>query len=499
MSKEHSLRSHEKKNTNHMILVISLLAVAVLFIADLNVMINMPANIIAMAGITVLLLIWLYLFIKSMLMEMKKNKLHMQEQFENMLKSEKASFLLLRKAFDEMSQLENNASVPSEDIITAQKAIAKVTISRSKENTDAILNSNDNVMERLFELEEKFSMNNDELIERQKLVFDDSLKEVLMKQQEIVSGIREVETAISNQLKSLSDTINTMQETQAANLQETIKSELAKIDIHIVKDEPELKKHTSLSEDTLMETTPELMDETESEEHTSLSEDTLMETTPELMDETDPEELTALPEESLFEDTLELSGDSEIGEIPDFGEETLQEETLELSDEPELEEISNFDEETLQETVPELSDEPELGEIPDFGEESLIEIAPELPDETESAELSDYEEEPAIETDLFDDLGTREEPLTDSIIEESEMLEPESAAEPAMPDLSAVEAEVLPDETIEASAIAEEFIPDEKHVEEVAAAQEEKPAMPDLSDPHKLMTPDEIAALIANL
>ena len=35
--------------------------------------------------------------------------------------------------------------------------------------------------------------------------------------------------------------------------------------------------------------------------------------------------------------------------------------------------------------------------------------------------------------------------------------------------------------------------------EEIAGVEEEKPPMPDLSDPNKVMSPDEIAALIANL
>ncbi len=36
-------------------------------------------------------------------------------------------------------------------------------------------------------------------------------------------------------------------------------------------------------------------------------------------------------------------------------------------------------------------------------------------------------------------------------------------------------------------------------IEEQLAVEEEKPPMPDLSDPNKVMTPDEIAALLANL
>ena len=51
---------------------------------------------------------------------------------------------------------------------------------------------------------------------------------------------------------------------------------------------------------------------------------------------------------------------------------------------------------------------------------------------------------------------------------------------------------MTPDE-IAALIANTESIPEEPKVEEV------KPPMPDLSDPNKVMTPDEIAALIANL
>ena len=46
---------------------------------------------------------------------------------------------------------------------------------------------------------------------------------------------------------------------------------------------------------------------------------------------------------------------------------------------------------------------------------------------------------------------------------------------------------------------SDDDVPVEKIPPEDETVVEDKPSMPDLSDPNKVMTPDEIAALIANL
>ena len=73
--------------------------------------------------------------------------------YDSIFKSEKASYLLLRKTFDDLYELieKGNQSRKAnvEDIIHAQKAVAKVSIGRSKENADALMNSNDHIMEKI--------------------------------------------------------------------------------------------------------------------------------------------------------------------------------------------------------------------------------------------------------------------------------------------------------------------------------------------------------------
>lgn len=86
-----------------------------------------------------------------------------EEQYDSIFKSEKASYLLLRKTFDDLYELieKGNQSRKAnvEDIIHAQKAVAKVSIGRSKENADALMNSNDHIMEKISMLEAVLSDN----------------------------------------------------------------------------------------------------------------------------------------------------------------------------------------------------------------------------------------------------------------------------------------------------------------------------------------------------
>ncbi len=134
---------------------------------------------------------------------------------------------------------------------------------------------------------------------------------------------------------------------------------------------------------------------------------------------------------------------------------------------------------------------------------------------------------------LFASMGAAEEPVAvaEPVVEEppveQEPVEPEPAAEPiieeaapetpAGPDLSDPNKPMSPDEiaalianmgvddgldeepevSAEPEVVAEPEVAEPEPV--VEEATEEKPQMPDLSDPNKVMSPDEIAALIANM
>lgn len=108
---------------------------------------------------------------------------------------------MLRKYFDEIEGkieiLQKESKIPTEDIINAQKGIAKVVINRNKENADAIMNSNEQLMETFEHLENKLKESNDFIIESQKNVIYDNLKDIMEKQQVLSDSIKDMEIRLS--------------------------------------------------------------------------------------------------------------------------------------------------------------------------------------------------------------------------------------------------------------------------------------------------------------
>ena len=111
MDKNDTLTPQEKKDKNRSIVVITLLIAAVLLIADLYVMINMSTSYLALVLITVLLLVCVYFFINAILKEMQTNKQKAEEQYEDIVRSGKASYIMLKKALKEV--LRSQQRMPS--------------------------------------------------------------------------------------------------------------------------------------------------------------------------------------------------------------------------------------------------------------------------------------------------------------------------------------------------------------------------------------------------
>ena len=188
--------------------ILSSIALAVLIIMEFYIMINFKSNFIAMA-VGILLMIVALFFLISALMDISlKQKDMEQEKYEEIYNAQKASYLVIKKSFDEMEQrlrvIEENSSLPAEDIINAQKAVAKVTISRSKENTDALMNSNDELINQLLNIQEKIDSNNDRIIEKQQTIIKESNFDIQQKITELTSQISIIESKIQNGIPVMS-------------------------------------------------------------------------------------------------------------------------------------------------------------------------------------------------------------------------------------------------------------------------------------------------------
>lgn len=241
MGEEQTAGSKKKADFSGVQIIFSAIALAVLFILELYVMLNFPTDYRMLGIFGVLMLAALYLLIISIQKKMYQKETRMQEQYDLLLRSEKASYLMLKKTYEmmekRMGQMEQTASVPADNIINAQKAIAKVTINRNRENAEALLNSNDQVMDMLEAFQEKFHANNEALMNNQKTLIDQNNQDILSKQQELLSNISELDEylksgKIQDDLKSqlertIEESIREAASYQAEKIASEVKTEAA--------------------------------------------------------------------------------------------------------------------------------------------------------------------------------------------------------------------------------------------------------------------------------
>ena len=325
---------------------ITLVIAVVLLVADLYAMINMPQKFIILAIITALFLVAIYFLVDSISIYLMAEKNRKEEQYDSIFKSEKASYLLLRKTFDDLYELieKGNQSRKAnvEDIIHAQKAVAKVSIGRSKENADALMNSNDHIMEKISMLEAVLSDN-----------VSHPAPETNKNDSAYAQNILDNQNKILQQLEVLQNTLNTIgadakiaAESAKQNFftEERILAEENKIE----KEEPSLMEETpieeepSVMEETPIEEEPSVMEETPVEEEPSVMEETPIEEVPSDMEETSiGKEEVSSPEEDLSKyddimvDTLTDSDDNvPVEKIP------LEDETV-VDDEPAMPDLSD--------------------------------------------------------------------------------------------------------------------------------------------------------------
>ena len=422
----------QKKDSYNLRIVTAVLVLTVLVLGELYVMINYPSNYVALIVLTVVALADIYILIASAIQKNYKKEIDQYEQYDNLFKSEKASYLVTRKSFediaDQLDRIEEAAGSPTKDIIDAQKSIAKVTISRNKENSDALMNSNDKLLEQIFNLSDRLDNLEKNVLEQQRIIVENANKDLLLKQQEMAASVKEMELSIHNTILAEVGKINgapavaytaaPVQPSSAAPVEE------------VTPEEPEAPI------DEVMPEEPEAP-----------------------IDEVMPEEPATEPE-TTAEDMPDLAEDDLLNIDALFGNDEAAETTKEVAEEnnePEPEEPVGFDD-----TLGFADEEPE---------------------------------EPAFTEEM---VNTIDEPVMEMNSDPNHMMTPEEiAALIANADTAAEEEPVVTEDAIseESEPITEEEPVSEPVVEEPAA----EPVIEANSDPNHMMTPEEIAALFANM
>ena len=192
----------DKKQKKTMLqLMFMILIFTVVLLTDFYAIINYPEKYILIAVITVILLIYLWGVVNGLFTLRTLKEERREEQYDSIFKSEKASYLMLKKYFEEIEEkidiLQEASKVPTEAIIGAQKGIAKVVINRNKENADAIMGSNEQLLDAVERFEARLKESDEFIIENQKNVLYENLKEIMDRQQTLSDSIKDMEIRLS--------------------------------------------------------------------------------------------------------------------------------------------------------------------------------------------------------------------------------------------------------------------------------------------------------------
>lgn len=325
---------------------ISLLVAVILLVADLYAMINMPQKFIILAIITALFLVAIYFLVDSISIYLMAEKNRKEEQYDSIFKSEKASYLLLRKTFDDLYELieKGNQSRKAnvEDIIHAQKAVAKVSIGRSKENADALMNSNDHIMEKISMLEAVLSDN-----------VSHPAPETNKNDSAYAQNILDNQNKILQQLEVLQNTLNTIG-ADAKIAAESAKQNFFTEERILAEENKIEKEEPSLMEETPIEEEPSVMEETPIEEEPSVMKETPIEEEPSVMEETPIEEVPSDMEEPSIGKEEVSSPEEDLSKYDDIMVDTL----TDSDDNVPVEKIPLEDETVVDDepAMPDLSD-----------------------------------------------------------------------------------------------------------------------------------------------
>ena len=295
-----------------------LLGATVLLLIEMYFIVNLPRLYLVQIILGAAILACTYVFIAALLKEIHKSGEQAKDEYERMLRGEKASYLMLKKISEQLEAVDRNTREPGEEIITAQKAIAKVTITRSKENADALMNSNDRVVDNLLQLKESMDAGFEQFAGKQQNMMDDSVKELVLKQQEFAEELKEITAG----LKEITEGLQTVKETVAEEKAQTLAAIENRMD--------ELVSQNAVLESKITESTAAAAaqkPEPDMEPERAESEPD-MEAEPELVMEPQPEEVMEPQPEAVMEPEADFSmPDTPEEELPVVDAETVTDDT----------------------------------------------------------------------------------------------------------------------------------------------------------------------------
>ena len=440
--------------------------------AELYLMINLAGNYLLIGGVALVMLCLVYLVINTAFkMKDEQEELHKKE-YESLYKAQKVSYILMKQNFMDLLDLSEKilksteSDLQIDELLRAQKGVAKVTIQRNKENALAIMNCNDKLLERMTAMEE---------------ILQGAVKEPDTSSQE--AAITGLKAELLAKQKEMMASVDKLGESLKAEFLENFSGMTSRIEKDIA-DIQVAAPGVSAAEEPAEMSAEEL-------ERVLLESSRLMAEAEEpVMPQAEPVADQAVVSEPMVEEPVEepIIEESSVGEpAVQEADESVNEEPV--SSEPVHEPI--IDEAVIGESVME---EPVISEP--VVDESIMQ---------ETVASDPVVQEPVIS-----------EPVHEPVMEEPVIEEPSvSTSADETPEAVIISEDTnLPEEVVEEEVVPESA-PDPNHImtpDEIAAllgetesvieeepVKEEKAPMPDLSNPNHVMTPEEIAALLANM
>lgn len=464
----------------------------ILIMMEIYVMFNMGEELLVIVIGLIPIAALLYLIITSAADIGQLSKQQDEEKYSEIVRAQKASYLVIKRNFEDlqarMDDMEDVSAIPTDQIIGAQKAVAKVTINRNKENAEALMNSNDMMIEQLQNMEDKLLSNNQEVLQKN--------QELLQKNQELLQKNQELE----NHINTLKSTIAGIE--SKVNCLESKASQPSVI--------INQAGTTPVTEGTMASQHPYMKPEInygETVQPSGQSEELELDEPDISLDELEVDEpVYEIPTEENIEDLASMaeSGNDSLEEdleIPELDPE-LEAALANIAEEPTMEEVADeasmdtelsLDELSLEEELP-LEEAPEELEAEEPAEEELP--LEEAPEELEVEALP--EEVPAEEPEAVEEAVTEpeEDPLSGlDTSDPNKQLSPDEIA--AM--FSAAGGDESVENVTEESEGEIVSETEQENSEDEASNIADALAGLDTSDPNKVMSPDEIQALFANL
>ncbi len=441
------------KTQKRKVQIISVLTLFV-FLVDIYLIIYVPTDYILATAAFVTLVFTIFTFNSWFKLREIENH-HREEQYTDIMKAEKGTYVVTLEMMKEMNEKinfigqkimplgkagdENQRKIASmlDSIVEDQKKIAKITISRTKENADALMNSNDQLLNQMEDFRNSIDVIRDQ-VSKQLEMNGKGNGDIGEIKNELIDKIQELTESIKKEVDEISENIeisNQSVESLVSANKMAMQKEAAAASFH--QDETIMVEEPVLSvEEPVIPEEPALS----AEEPVIPEEPALSAEEPVI-----PEEPALSAEEPVIPETIEIDNDA-ISEL--------------IMEKKPLDETVLMEESSIEESMPEA-------DIYDPNK-------PMSPDDI-AALLASTEEQNSFES-------APEEPAKEKKPSKADMSDPNKPMSPE--DIAALiantETEDLPEET-------------------VRFEEEEKPSMPDMSDPNKPMSPDDIAALIANM